>query len=68
MIIEERSNMGASCSIDQIDKYKKPELRNVKIRLCGIITEVQHRTNQKGEGYGSFTLTRLSRFNNHVFI
>ena len=47
---------GASCSIDQIDKYKKPELRNVKIRLCGIITEVQHRTNQKGEGYGSFTL------------
>jgi DNA polymerase-3 subunit alpha len=24
--------------------------------LCGIITEVQHRTNQKGEGYGSFTL------------
>ncbi|MEP7195544.1 MAG: DNA polymerase III subunit alpha [Saprospiraceae bacterium] len=46
----------ASCLIDELGKYRINEHSGIKIRLAGIVSDVQHRTNQKGEGYGIFTL------------
>ncbi|MCC6815896.1 MAG: DNA polymerase III subunit alpha [Saprospiraceae bacterium] len=45
----------ATLGIDQIEDNKE-KIKERKIRLCGLISEVQHRTNKKGEGFGIFTL------------
>ncbi|NOT36996.1 MAG: DNA polymerase III subunit alpha [Saprospiraceae bacterium] len=45
----------ASMSIDQLE-INKDKISGTKIRLCGMVSEVQHRTNQKGEGFGIVTL------------
>lgn len=47
---------GSNCKIEDIEKFKQEQFLGSKVRLCGIVTEVQHRNNQKGEGYGSFKL------------
>ncbi len=46
----------ASCTIDELSRYREENLQGIKIRLCGIISEVQHKTNQKGEGFAVMTL------------
>lgn len=46
----------ATNSIDKLEKFKDDDRSGVRHRLCGIITEVQHRTNQKGDGFGIFKL------------
>ncbi len=42
----------ATVSIDKLELFKEENKGGYRHRLCGIITEVQHRTNQKGEGFG----------------
>jgi DNA polymerase-3 subunit alpha len=46
----------ATVSIDKLEKFKEDDISGVRHRLCGIITDVQHRTNQKGEGFGIIKL------------
>jgi DNA polymerase-3 subunit alpha len=46
----------ATISIDKLEKFKEENMSGVRHRLCGIITDVQHRTNQKGEGFGIIKL------------
>ncbi|HEX5625816.1 MAG TPA: DNA polymerase III subunit alpha [Saprospiraceae bacterium] len=46
----------ASCTIDVLEKNKEENKSGSGYRLCGILTDVQHRTNQKGEGFGIFKL------------
>ncbi len=46
----------STVSIDQLESYREDSKDGVRHRLCGIVTEVQHRTNQKGEGFGIFKL------------
>lgn len=46
----------ATISIDKLEKFKEDNITGVRHRLCGIITEVQHRTNQKGDGFGIIKL------------
>ncbi len=45
----------SNISIDQLEPLKEKITGN-RIRLCGLITDVQHRTNQKGEGFGIITI------------
>ncbi|MEL6988147.1 MAG: DNA polymerase III subunit alpha, partial [Bacteroidota bacterium] len=40
-----------TCSLDKIDYFK-----DHKIRVAGIVTEAQHKTNQKGTGFGIFAI------------
>lgn len=49
-------NLAASISIDQLDLMKEENRDGYKHRLCGIVTEVQHRLNKKGEGFGVIRL------------
>ncbi|MBK8485584.1 MAG: DNA polymerase III subunit alpha [Saprospiraceae bacterium] len=46
----------STVSIDKLEIFKEENRQGYRHRLCGIITEVQHRTNQKGEGFGIFKL------------
>lgn len=49
-------NLAASISIDQLDLMKEENRDGYRHRLCGIVTEVQHRLNKKGEGFGVIRL------------
>lgn len=40
-----------NCSMDMIEHYK-----DRKLKLAGIVTDVQHRVSKKGTGYGMFTV------------
>lgn len=46
----------SNCKIDEIDRFKHESIVGSRIRLCGIVNEVNHRTNQKGDGFGIFKL------------
>ncbi len=48
-------NYASSLTIDQLEGLKQSN-REGRHRLCGLLTDVQHRTNQKGEGYGLIKL------------
>lgn len=45
-----------SCTLDALPRYQKDETNGIKLRLAGVISNVQHKTNKAGEGYASFTL------------
>ena len=44
----------ATITIDQMEAQKEDNRDGFRHRICGIITEVQHRTTQRGEGFGIF--------------
>jgi DNA polymerase III subunit alpha len=46
----------ATVSIDKLEIFKEEQRGGYRHRLCGIIADVQHKTNQKGDGYGIFKL------------
>ncbi len=48
-------NYASSITIDQLEGLKQSN-REGRHRLCGLLTDVQHRTNQKGEGFGIIKL------------
>lgn len=47
----------SNCKIEELDKFKSDSLLGSRVRLCGLITDVNHRTNQKGGGFANFKLT-----------
>ena len=46
----------ASANLEEMSILHSPQNLGRRIRFCGVVTNVQHRTNQKGEGFGSFIL------------
>lgn len=42
----------ATITIDQLEVLKEENREGYRHRICGIIAEAQHRTNQRGEGFG----------------
>ena len=46
----------ASAKLEEISLLHSPQNLGRRIRFCGVVTNIQHRTNQKGEGFGSFIL------------
>lgn len=49
-------SFSSTITIDQLDQFKETNRDGYRHRLAGIITDVQHRTTQRGDGYGIFKL------------
>ncbi len=45
----------ATCSLDRLENFK-----NQKVKIAGFVTKSEHRTSQKGSGYGRFTIEDYS--------
>ncbi|MDQ3140755.1 MAG: DNA polymerase III subunit alpha [Bacteroidota bacterium] len=45
-----------SCTLATIDFFKQEKVQGNKIRICGLVMDCQHRTNQKGEGFAIFKI------------
>lgn len=49
-------SFSSTITIDQLEQFKETNRDGYRHRLVGIITDVQHRTTQRGDGYGIFKL------------
>ena len=49
-------SFSSTITIDQLEQFKETNRDGYRHRLAGIITDVQHRTTQRGDGYGIFKL------------
>jgi DNA polymerase-3 subunit alpha len=45
----------ATCTLDRLENFK-----NQKVKIAGFVTKSEHRTSQKGSGYGRFTIEDYS--------
>jgi DNA polymerase-3 subunit alpha len=45
----------ATCSLDRLENF-----RNQKVKIAGFVIKSEHRTSQKGSGYGRFTIEDYS--------
>ncbi len=45
----------ATCSLDRMENFK-----NQKVKIAGFVTKSEHRTSQRGSGYGRFTIEDYS--------
>ncbi len=46
----------ASLSIDELQKLQEENKNGARLRLCGIVSDTQHKINKKGDGFGIFNL------------